>query len=149
LGKTRGQTKVNTTIDLTGLATTFIAGIFTILGIVIPLMIQSHMKDKQAATVVANAVKNSLGTIQQAGTAYVTSLSPEVRIPGVSPQMQAGIQYVLNNAGPEAARLGITPEGIASKIDAQLGLANIAANLATAGSPSPSPAPLAPTQRTA
>ena len=58
--------------------------------------------------------------------------------------MAAGVQYVLDNAGDEAARLGITQEKIASKIDAQIGLANIVTNQATAASAAPSPAPLDP-----
>lgn len=135
---------MNDTINLTGLATSVIAGVFSILAIVIPMMIQSHLKDKQAAAVLSNAVKNSLGAIQQAGTSYVTALSPQVNIPGIPVELRTGIQYVLNNAGPEMERLGVTPEGVASKIDAQIGIKNIETNLATAASPLPTPKPLDP-----
>lgn len=135
---------MSATIDLTGIATTAMEGIFSIAAIVIPLMIQSHLKDTAAATALGNAVKNSLGAMQQAGTSAVTAWSPHLSIPGVTPQMAVGIQYVLDNAGTEAARFDVTPEKIAQKIDAQLGLANIATNLATAASPAPSPKPLDP-----
>ena len=103
-------------------------------------MIQSHLKDQAAATAVSNAVKNSLGAIQQAATSTVIAYHPTVTVP-VTPQMAAGVQYVLDNAGDEAARLGITQEKIASKIEAQIGLANIATNQATAVSPALTPAP--------
>ena len=131
-------------LDLTPIIIAAIGGVFSIIGIVATALINSHMKDKQAAAVLSTAVKNSLGAIQQAGTNYVTALSPKVNIPGVSPQLQTGIQYVLNNAGPEMERLGVTPEGVASKIDAQIGIASIASNIATAASPAPTPAPLDP-----
>lgn len=135
----------STAVNVTSIINTAIVGVTGVIGSVFLAWLQSHMKDKQAALVVSNAVKNSLGAIQQAGVNYVTSLSPEVHIPGVSPQLATGIQYVLNNAGPEAARLGITPEGIASKIDAQIGIAAIQTNIAVAGNATPVvPAPVGP-----
>jgi len=134
----------DTSINFTQIIIAGIGGVFSIIGIVTTTLINSHMKDAQARTVLSTAVKNSLGAIQQLGTNYVTALSPAVNIPGVSPELRTGVQYVLNNAGPEMKRLGVTPEGVASKIDAQIGLANIQTNLATAASPLPSPAPLGP-----
>lgn len=135
---------MSTTIDLTGIATTAIAGIFSILAIVIPLMIQSHLKDAAAATALGNAVKNSLGAMQQAMQTGLVGWTPKVTIPDVTPQMAVGVQYVLDHAGPEAERFGITPYKIAEKISAQIGLGTITANLATAASPAPSPKPLDP-----
>jgi len=131
------------TIDLTGIAVSIIGGIFTIVGIVFTAWLQSHMKDQAAAVTVASAVKNSLGAMQQAATQAVVVMNPQARIPGLSPTMQVGLQYTLDHAGDEAARLGITPVALADKINAQVGLANIAANLATASSPAPTPPPLA------
>jgi hypothetical protein len=132
------------TVTLTGIANTVIAGIFGILTPIALFWLQSHMKDQAAAATLGAAIKNSLGTMQQAATSAVSVYAPSVTIKGVSPEMASGIQYVLDNAGTEAARLGITQESIAQKISAQIGLANIATNLATAASPAPSPAPLDP-----
>lgn len=132
------------TVDLTGIAVSIIGGIFTIIGIVFTAWLQSHMKDQAAAVTLGNAVKNSLGAMQQAATKAVVVMNPQARIPGLSQQGQVGLQYVLDHAGDEAKRLGITPDAIADKINAQVGLANIATNTATASSPAPSPLPLAP-----
>lgn len=135
----------STTVDLTSVINTVIVGVVGVASTVFLAWLQSHMKDKQAAAVVSTAVQNSLGAIQQAGTAYVTSLSPQVRMPGVSPELALGVQYVLNNAGPEMQRLGITPEGVAAKIAARIGLANVQTNLAATSSATPAVAkPLDP-----
>lgn len=113
-------------IDLTGIATSLIAGVFSILAIAIPLIINSRLKDQQAAAVLSAAVKNALGAIQQAATAAIKP-PPLPAIPGVSPALTVGVQYVLNHAGTEAARFGIDPPAIAAKIDAQIGLVKIVA----------------------
>jgi hypothetical protein len=130
------------TIDLTGISTAVIAGVFSILAVVVPLFIQSHMKDKQAAAALATAIQNSLGAIQQAAQTEVTTISPTVSIPGVPANIAVGVQYVLDHAGEEAARFGISATDLAEKISAQIGLANIKTNIATAASPAPSPKPL-------
>lgn len=131
------------TVDLTGIAVSVIGGVFTIIGIVFPVWLQAHMKDQAAAVTVANAVKNSLGAMQQAATRAVTVMNPQARIPGLSNQMQVGLQYALDHAGDEAARLGITPAALADKINAQVGLTEIASNVASASSPAQTIAPLA------
>ena len=131
------------TVDLTGIAVSCIAGIFGVVGPVFLYWLQSHMKDKQAAVVIGNAVSNSLGAMQQAAEAGVTSLHPQIA--GVPPSLAVGVQYVLDNAGPELARYtDITPQMLAAKINAKIGLASIAANIATAASPAPTPKPLDP-----
>jgi hypothetical protein len=115
------------TIDITGIAVACIAGLFGVLGPVALYMVQSHVKDVQAAAVLAAAVKNSLGAAQQALDG-VASVLPPVRVPaGIPPQLVVPLQYVLNHAGDEAGRLGITPQAIADKIVAQRGLVQIAA----------------------
>jgi hypothetical protein len=115
------------TLDLTGIAVACIAGLFGVLGPVALYMVQSHVKDVQAAAVLAAAVKNSLGAAQQALDG-VASVLPPVRVPaGIPPQLVVPLQYVLNHAGDEAGRLGITPQAIADKIVAQKGLVQIAA----------------------
>ena len=124
------------TIDLTGIATSIIAGVFAVLGIVIPLIINARIKDAQAATVLNTAVKNSLGALEQAATTTVTTLHPAIK--DVPAALTPGVQYVLDHAGAEAARFGITPASIAEKVDAQLGLAKIASTTVT---PIPAPVP--------
>jgi hypothetical protein len=132
------------TIDLTGIAVSAIAGIFGVVGPVFLYWLQSHMKDKQAADVLEAAVTNSLGAMQQAAEAGVESANPHILVAGVSPAIGVGVQYVMDHAGDEAGRFGITPASIADKINARVGLASIASNIATAASPAPTPKPLDP-----
>lgn len=135
------------TYDLTGIAVAIATGIFGVLGIVLPLLINARIKDSQAAATLGAAVKNSLGAMQVATEGVLTNLHPTVAlpvIPGAPPQLASGVQYVLDHAGPEAARFGITPAAIADKINAQIGLTNIAANIAVAATPlKPITAPVA------
>ena len=144
-----------TVVDLTGVATAITEGIFATLGVVLSAWITSHIKDETAAATLTTAVQNSLGAIQQAAVSSVQIFRPQ--IPGVPASLAPGVQYVLDHAGDEATRLGVTPVAIAQKIDAQIGLANIATNLATTSNDTPAVAPplapvtavpVAPTQRT-
>jgi hypothetical protein len=133
------------TVDLTGISCAVIAGVFSVLSVVLPLWISAHIKDQAAAATVATAIRNSLGALQQASTAAAQSIVPALPIKGVPPAMVPGVQYVLDHAGDEVARLGITSGALASKISAQVGLANIQTNVAVAGSASPAvPNPLGP-----
>jgi len=111
-------------IDLTGVASAVIAGVFSIASIVIPMIIASHMKDKQAATVLSNAVQNALGAIQQA--AVIEKKPPDIK---------DGVNYVVNHAGPEIDRLGLTKDLIADKISAKQGLQSLAVATAQAVQP--------------
>ena len=114
-------------IDLTQVLIATIGGLFAVINAVFVVWLQGHMKDKAAAATLATAVSNSLGAIQQAATTGVTLSKPTVALPAaVSPQVAIGVQYVLDHAGDEAKRLGVTPKAIASKIDAKLGLQTIA-----------------------
>lgn len=131
------------TIDLTGIAVSIVGGIFSILGIVISTWLVSHMKDQAAADVVSTAIKNSLGAMQQAATSEIQQAHPQIA--GVPASLAPGVQYVLDHAGDEATRLGLTPPVIASKVEAQIGLKNIDTNLAiTANATTTTAAPLAP-----
>jgi hypothetical protein len=121
-------------VDLTGLATSCIAGFFGLLSVLLPVVINARMKDKQAADALSQAVRNSLGAMQQSATMAAHMLHPEVSISGVPASLQPAVQYVLEHAGPEADRLGISPEKIASKVQAQIGLAEIRTNVAVASS---------------
>jgi hypothetical protein len=111
-------------LDLTNVALSLITGIFGILGIILPIVINARIKDKQAAATLAAAVANSLGAGEQALKGEVIAVGPKIALPaGVPASLLPNIQYVMDHAGDEAARFGITPVAIASKISAQLGLA--------------------------
>lgn len=125
------------TVDLTGIAVSAIGAIATIMGTVISFWLRSRMNNQDDAVVLGNAVRNSLGAIQQAATTAVEALKPSVVLPGVTAQLAPGVQYVLDHAGDEAKRLNITPAAIADKIDAQIGLAKIAASGAAPAVPAP------------
>lgn len=131
------------TVDLTGIAVSVVSGVFSILGIVALAWIQSHIKDQTAAATLSTAINNSLGALQQAATSQIQAAHPT--IPGVPANLAPGVQYVLDHAGDEATRLGITPVAIAQKVEAAVGLSNIATNLATTAADTPAVVPpLAP-----
>lgn len=121
------------TYDLTSISVALIAGFFGVLGPVALAVINSRIKDAQAAKVLGDAVKNALGVMQQVSTGAIIADRPSVDLPALSPVMATGLQYVLDHAGPEALRFGISQEAIIEKIEAQLGLQAIGAT----------PAPLA------
>jgi type II secretory pathway pseudopilin PulG len=135
------------TIDLTNVATVIVDGIFSIATPVALAWIAAHIKDATARQVLSEATKNALGAMQQAEEAAAKGVPPltvPTRIANVAPGLAVGVQYVLDHAGDAAERLGYTPEMIASKVDAQIGLASISSNIASAAAPGPTPAPLAP-----
>ena len=82
-------------VDLTGVAVAAVSGIFSILAIVVPAWLASHIKDQRAAKVVSAAVENSLGAMQQAATSEIQIWHPV--IPGVPAALAPGVQYVLGN----------------------------------------------------
>jgi hypothetical protein len=115
-------------IDFTPIAVSAVGGLMTIIGSVFLFWLQSHMKDQTAAATISNAVNNALGSVQQAAAAGLASHPLQATIPGITPALAAGTQYVLDNAGPELARFAnITPATIAQKIDAKIGLTKIPA----------------------
>jgi hypothetical protein len=135
------------TIDLTPIILAIIAGVFATLKLLIDAYAAKAIKDKQSAAVLDSAVGNALGAMQQEAEAFAATGTHAIALgapPGVSPTMAVGVQYVLDHAGDEAARFGITPASIAGKIGARIGLANIESNIAVAASPADTPAPLAP-----
>lgn len=126
------QTVAAPPTDFTPIVVAIVGGVFSVIGIVATAMINSHMKDAQAAATLNAAIGNSLGAVQNALDAGLKSHPLQAAIPGISPAMAAGVQYGLDHAGDEAERLGVSPAAIADKIDARLGLAKIATNLAAA-----------------
>jgi hypothetical protein len=132
------------TIDLTAILVAIIGGVSTIVGTMFLAWLRVHMKDDTAAATLGNAVTNSLGALQQAAQAEIVSHRPQIQLPGVPEHLAPAVQYVLDHAGEEAARFGITPRDLAEKVAARIGLAAIQTNIATAASPAASPAPLDP-----
>ena len=130
-------------MDLTGIAVSLIAGLFAVLGPVLLAIIQSKVKNQQMRDLLATTVQNSLGKIQQATEAQI--LSAAVLHPKLSPRLAVGAQYVADHAAEAIDHVGVTPEAVADKIEAQIGLAHIATNLAVSGSATPAvPGPLDP-----
>jgi len=109
------------TFDFTPVVVAIVGGVFSVIGIVATALINSKMKDAQAATVLNNAVGNSLGAVQNAIDAGLQQHPLQATV-ATTPFVAAGIQYILANAGDEAARLGVTPAELASKIKVRMGL---------------------------
>lgn len=120
------------TIDLTGVAVAAVSGIFSILGLVLTFLINKYVQDKAAKETLATALQNSLGAGEQAATSAVSVAHPSIEVVGMDKRTAASVQYVLNHAGPEAARFGLTPDSIADKVNARIGLRKLdAATAAT------------------
>jgi hypothetical protein len=132
------------TIDWTPIVLAIVSGVFSVIGIVATTLINSRMKSQQAATSLGNAVKNSLGAVQNAIDDGLTTHPLLTTLPaGTSPQVAAGVQYILNQAGPEMATLGVTPDQVAGKVEAQIGLSR-AADPAVPSIPAAPPPPVTP-----
>jgi hypothetical protein len=111
-------------IDFTPVAVAAVGGLMTIVGSIFLTWLQAHMKDQAAAVTINNAVTNALGAVQNAVATGLKAHPLQAQVPGLNPATAAGVQYVLDNAGPELERYaGITPALIASKIEARIGLA--------------------------
>lgn len=134
-------------MDLTPYLVPLFVVTLNIIGGVAVGLINSKMKKSQMRDLLSAALTNALGKIQVAGAAEITAA--QVKIPGVSPAIAVGVQYVLDHAGEAAAHFGLTPESIADSILARIGVQNIETNKAIAASPSAeAPAPLAPVPAT-
>lgn len=130
-------------VDLTGIAVAAVSGVFSILGAVLLAIVQTKIKNKQMADLLASAVKNSLGKIQQATIDQVRQA--EFLHPQLPPALAVGTQYVADHAPEALAHFGITPEAVADKIEAQIGLKEIETNIAISASATPAVVPpLAP-----
>jgi hypothetical protein len=135
-------------VDLTGIAVATVSGVFSLLGILGLAWIRNHVNDQAAAATLENALQNGLGAMQQASTAAVMQAKGNLKVvfpPSAPPQLVVGVQYALDHAGVEAARLGVTPIAIADKLIARLGVKQIETNIAVSGSDSQAaPSALAP-----
>jgi hypothetical protein len=113
---------------------------------VITAFINRHVKNQQMATLLSNAVQNSLGIVQQQiARSGDGTLTFDVRDPRLRQAIQNGANYVTQHAGEAKDYFGIDNSAIEQKIEAKLGLAAMATNLAETASPSPIVAgPLSP-----
>jgi hypothetical protein len=135
------------TIDFTALAVAGVGGIFSVLSTVALALINKYVKDETARQVLNAAVTNSLGALQKASQDAITAAAPQINLPEQLKQFAPAVRYVMEHAGPEAERFGITAPKIADKISARLGLANVEHNLAVTANATPAVAgPLAPVQ---
>ncbi len=115
-------------IDLTGVAVSVVGAFLSALATIFLAWLQSHMKDQAAAATIGAAVKNAVGAVQQATEIGIQSHPLLYKLPpGTPAPTAAGVQYVLDHAGPELERFsGITLEDVTEKVNAQLGLVKAA-----------------------
>lgn len=136
---------VPTSITLAGIAVAAVVPITTILGSVAIALVNKYVKDAAAAKLIDGAIASSVGTIQQVAQGAIKTVDPSLAIPARYAAYAPGVQYVVDHAGDELTRLGVTPEAVAERIEAKIGVLNIAHNIAVAGNSSPpEPPPLSP-----
>ena len=134
-------------INFDGVLTALLDQLWALIGVVATYLINRNVKNQQMATMLSNAVQNGLGIIQQRTASAIKSGKHDASTG--SPDIDAGVRYVLNNAEEAIRHFKVPQERIAQKLEAKLGLAEIATNLATTASPAPVIAgPLAPTPTT-
>lgn len=120
-------------IDFTQVVIAIVGGVFSVVSTVFLAWLTTHMRDQAAAATLSTAVKNALGAVQNAVDLGLKTHPLQVTLPaGTTPALAAGVSYVLEQAGPEAKQLGITPDAISQKVLAQIGLSKIAQNSAAA-----------------
>lgn len=124
-------------ISLTEVLVSLIGTAGTIIAAVAVALINQRIKDAQLRDVIANAAKNAVGIVQQGATGMVQRLDPRVPAGIVPDRLVPGVRYMLDHAGEAIERFGITPEKLAEKITAQIGLREIESNIAINASPAP------------
>jgi hypothetical protein len=108
---------------------TVIAGVFSVLGIVITILCNKYIKDAQMRSVLETALQNGLGVLQQAakdGVQLKADPKVEAQLPlTTSPQMTAAVQYVVDHADEAVKRFDIAPTMIAQKLVARAGVQDL------------------------
>lgn len=129
-------------VDLTGLAASSATLIFAVMSKLALGIIDSHLRHGALRNMLDAAIQGALGKMQQASQADILQarcLHPNI----ANPLMAVGARFVISHASDAVDHFSLTPDQIAEKIQAQLGLAHIATNLAIAGNDTPAtPAPL-------
>jgi hypothetical protein len=133
-----------TVVDFSPLINSLIGVIATGILAIFSAWLSGYLKDKQADAAIESALKNGLGAMQQAVQSGLSIHPLQVQMPWISAAMGAGIQYVVNQVPSELLRRDMSKDQVAEKLDARLGVQNIATNVATAASPGPTPQPLSP-----
>lgn len=132
-----------TKIDVTQLLIALIGGSFTVISTVALALVNKYVKDKRMATILEHALTNGLGMLQQAAEGAVPSIAKS--IPGVPVAVAPAVQYVIDHVPEAVSHWGLTPEALAEKVIARIGVKSIETNIAVAASDSPLlPAPIAP-----
>ena len=103
--------------------------VFPLVGAIATAVINARIKNKQLADMLHNAIENSLGFLKKRAIDAAQGAVIDTK-PG-SADMDAAVQYVVNNAAEAVKHFEIPNDRIADKIVAKLGLAEIATNLAT------------------
>lgn len=124
-------------VSLTEVLVSLIGTLGTIIAAIAVALINQRIKDAQLREVIANAAKNAVGVVQQGAVGMVQRLDPRIPAGTIPDKLVPGVQYVLDHAGEAVARFGITPEKVAEKITAQIGLKEIESNIAINQSPAP------------
>ncbi len=87
------------------------------------------------ADLLSSAVDSSLGKMQQATDLQLKQAA--VLHPTLSPQLAVGVKYVTDHAPEALDHFGITPEAVAEKVEAAIGVKNIETNLAVSSNATP------------
>lgn len=125
-------------LDLTNMLLSAIGAAFTVVGAVATWLVNTYVKDAAARSIINDALQRGLGALQQSVQQAIPTAKIAAALPAALQQYAPAVQYVLDHAGDELARLGVTPAAVAAKIEAELGLLNIKHNLAlTASSATP------------
>ncbi len=131
-------------VDLTGVAASLAATAFSVLLTVGYAEIRAHVKNRFMQELLDGVLGAALGKMQQATAEEIAdaqALHPDIS----NPLVAVGVRFAVNHADAAVEHFGLTPDAIAEKLEARIGLAQIATNIAIAGSPSAAnPAPLDP-----
>jgi hypothetical protein len=128
-------------IDLTTVCVAIVSGVFSTVAIIIPIILQKYVKNVSMRSLLNEAVKNSLGKLQIATDAEITVAA--ILHPDVPKAIAPAVKYVIDHAQDALTYFNITPQSIADKISAKLGLTNIEHNLAATASSGHGVPPLA------
>lgn len=129
---------VTLTAFLLQLSGAFFAIATPVVASVIGYYIQQRIKDRNMANLLCNAMQNAVGKIQivaqGAADQEIQKLDPRLNVPAwIAP----GVQYMIDHAPEALDHFGITPQDVADKILAQIGVKNIQANQAVNSSNTP------------
>jgi hypothetical protein len=144
LSQTTAASEAKGVIDFTAILVALINLALPAVAGVATYLINGHVKNREMATQLSNAVQNAIGTVQQyAGESLKANTN--LRMTVKDPAIEKGVQYVVDNAAEAITRFNIPRERIAQKLEAKVGLAAIETNRAATASPAPGVSgPLAP-----